>query len=132
MAGNFWDATEQGLLRQLLIGVPYADLTPVKVSLHTAEPGVTGANEVTGGSYARVQVDTDKWTDPVGIGAGSASFNTEDLVYTSMPATTVTHVGLWSNDGTVFIMSVALDSGQAVSVSATFKILAGKLQIRLN
>lgn len=125
------DACEQGLLRQLLIGTPFTDVTPVKLSLHTADP-TTGDFEVTGGSYARLEIATDKWTEPVGIGAGSASFNTDNLEFTGMPETTVTHIALWSNDGTIFLMSAPLDVGQFVSAGATFTILAGHLQVRLN
>ena len=60
-------------------------------SAHTADPGTTGASEVTGGSpaYAR---------KPITWNAGA-----EDGVYTSNPvtidipaATTITHIGLWS------------------------------------
>lgn len=131
--GTFCDVVEQGILRQLLMGAAYADLTPVKVSLHTADPGITGASEVAGGSYARVTVAIDKWTDPVGIGFGSASYNVEDLEYADMPECTVRFVGIWSNDGTVFIMADELDSGGSpVSGGATFKLLAGHVRILLN
>ncbi len=133
MANGFTDEVEQGLLTQLLIGTPFADPTPVKVSLHTADPGNSGANEVTGGSYARVQVDTDKWTAPVSIGTGSASYNMEDLDFADMPETTVAYIGIWSNDGTTFLMSGLLDSGGTpVSGGATFTIRAGKLRAKLN
>ncbi len=129
---NFWDTAEQAFLSHLLRGVTAPDWTPVKVSLHTANPGSSGAHEVTGGSYARVQVNTDKWTVPVGIGAGSASYNTDNLVFTSMPETSVTYVGLWSNDGTVFIMSSPFDVSQSVSAGATYTILAGRLRVVQN
>src|SRR4051812_9021261 len=129
---NFWDTAEQAILTRLLIGTLLPDWTPVKVSLHTAEPGISGANEVTGGSYVRAQVDTDKWTAPVGIGAGSASYNVEDIAYVSMPETTVTHFGIWSNDGTVFIMSAPFNVGQFVTAGATYTILAGRLRVLLN
>lgn len=34
------------------------------ISLHTGDPGTTGANEVTGGNYARVKVNRDRSTPP--------------------------------------------------------------------
>ena len=133
MANGFTNIVEQGLLTQLLIGTPFADPTPVKVSLHTADPGNSGANEVVGGSYARIQVDTDKWTVPDSIGTGSASSNVEDLEFVDMPETTVAYAGIWSNDGFVFLMSGPLDSGGTpVSGGATFAIRAGKLRAKLN
>jgi len=129
---NLWDVAEQALLNQLLTGVPATDWTPLKVSLHTAEPGITGAHEVTGGSYARVEVPIDKWSAAVGVGDGSVSYNTVDLVFSSMPETTVTYVGVWSSDGSVFIMSSPFDVAQGIAVGTTYTILAGRLRVRLN
>ena len=34
----------------------------VWVSLHSADPGSTGTNELTGGDYARVEVDEGDWS----------------------------------------------------------------------
>jgi hypothetical protein len=53
------------------------------ISLHTGSPGTTGANEVTGGAYARVQTT---WTS----GAGTP-------VTISVPSgVTVDYFGMWS------------------------------------
>lgn len=60
-------------------------------SLHNGNPGITGANEVTGGSYARQLVS-------LGAAASGASANDGAINFTGMPAVTtpgVTHVGLW-------------------------------------
>jgi hypothetical protein len=58
------------------------------VSAHTADPGDTGLNEVTGGSYARVSITFNAPS----AGAIDSS-NTPSI---SIPAgTTVTHVGYW-------------------------------------
>lgn len=58
-------------------------------SLHTADPGTTGASEVTGGSpaYARKAL---AWTaGTTGTGTSSATFD--------VPAgVTVTHTGIWN------------------------------------
>ena len=67
-------------------------------SLHTADPGDTGANEVTGGSYARVQRDAAdaNWT------AGTATDGTtQNVAAITFPSPTglwgnpVSHVGMW-------------------------------------
>ena len=61
------------------------------ISAHTADPGTTGASEVTGGSYARQQTtwDAASGTGPV-TRAGSQ-------VTIPIPAgTTVTHIGLFT------------------------------------
>jgi hypothetical protein len=57
------------------------------ISLHTASPGTTGANEVAGGTYARVATT---W------GAISAASVTGSQVTINVPAaTTITHWGIW-------------------------------------
>jgi len=73
------------------------------ISLHTADPGTTGASEATGGSpaYARKQT---VWTGSSDDGAVAGSQVEFDL-----PAGTYTHVGIWSLvTGGDFIGSVAL------------------------
>jgi hypothetical protein len=57
-------------------------------SLHTADPGTTGASEATGGSpaYARKVIT---WAAPSG---GSASGGT---ITFDVPAGTYTHIGYW-------------------------------------
>jgi hypothetical protein len=59
-----------------------------KVSLHTADPGITGASEVAGGTYARA---TLTW---VNNGDGSVT----GTATVNVPAgTDVTHVALWDS-----------------------------------
>lgn len=69
-------------------------LDVVSLSLHTAFPGATGANEVTGGSYAR-QAATFS-----GASAGVRSMSAAAVV--DVPACTVAWVGLWDTAGTTF------------------------------
>lgn len=57
------------------------------VSLHTADPGGTGANEVTGGSYARKAVT---W----GAASGGVVAMSNDPVFDVPAATGITHIGL--------------------------------------
>lgn len=58
------------------------------ISLHTASPGTTGANEVAGGSYARVATT---WS------AAASSSRAGSQVTINVPAsTTITHFGIWS------------------------------------
>lgn len=61
----------------------------VFVSLHTADPGATGTNEVTGGSYTREAIT---W-NPASSGALD---NDANPVFDVPAGTTITHVGLWS------------------------------------
>lgn len=59
------------------------------LSLHTADPGTTGANEATGGSpaYARIAASAGSASGGI-VTFGNAVFNA--------PAATYTHVGAWS------------------------------------
>lgn len=72
------------------------------ISLHTGDPGTTGANEATGGSpaYAR---KTTTWT-----GGTSDGEVTGSAVVFDVPAGTYTHMGVWA--GSTFIGGAALSS----------------------
>jgi hypothetical protein len=60
-------------------------------SLHTADPGITGANEVTGGSpaYARKPIT---WA----AASGGSKTLTGSVTFDVPPSTTLTHLGTWS------------------------------------
>lgn len=70
------------------------------VSLHSADPSTTGANELSGSGYARQSISD--WHGPQALNAIS---NT--TLEFSTDGTTVTHLGLWRS--TTFIWGVALD-----------------------
>ena len=61
------------------------------ISLHTGDPGNNGANEVTGGSYARQDLST-----LMAAAASRAITNDTIIQFTDMPAATVTHWGIWT------------------------------------
>lgn len=90
------------------------------VSLHTASPGTTGANEATGGSpaYARQQTT---WTAGASDGAVPGSQVTVDV-----PAGTYTHFGVWSaasggtyRDGGPLSSSVVLGAQGQIAFTPT-------------
>jgi hypothetical protein len=76
------------IIDHLLRNQAYTPPATVYVSLHTADPGLTGANEVTGGSYARQALT-------LSAGSAGSTSNTNLLQFNSMPATTVRGIGLW-------------------------------------
>lgn len=80
------------------------------ISLHTDDASTTGANEATGGGYARVQTT---WTP------GSTGTNTGSVVNISCAAGTYKQGGIWSagTSGT-FVGSAAFGGGDVV-VSGT-------------
>lgn len=83
-------------------------------SLHTADPGTTGANEVVGGSYTRELVSF-----PASVsGSSTATGATHDV-----PAgTTVTHFGRWtaSTAGTFFCGGALPNGGDTFGSAGTY------------
>lgn len=82
------------------------------VSLHTGDPSTTGADEVTGGTYARVAAT---WNTPA-----SGSVTNNAALSINLPAsTTVTYFGVWSasTSGTYYIGG-ALTPSVATGASA--------------
>ncbi|ORL15421.1 phage tail fiber protein [Prescottella equi] len=80
------------------------------ISLHTADPGTTGASEATGGGYARVQTT---WTGGTVDGTVTGS-----AVTITVPAGTYAWAGIWSaaSSGN-FIAKIALNSTTVTAVS---------------
>ncbi|MBF6538194.1 hypothetical protein IU418_13370 [Nocardia farcinica] len=86
----------------------------VWVSLHTADPGTTGASEATGGGYVRVQ---GTWTS----GSGGA-LSMSELTFTA-PAGEYTHAGLWSaSSAGTFFDKCALNPSITISSAGTIKV----------
>jgi hypothetical protein len=67
------------------------------ISLHTSNPGTTGAGEVSGGAYARVRVFRDGTTSPFwGAAASAAMRNTGAVTFPQGGASAnVTHFGIY-------------------------------------
>jgi hypothetical protein len=90
------------------------------VSLHTGDPGTTGANEATGGSpaYARKQTT---WTTGTSDGVVAGSEVTVDV-----PAGTYTYAGFWSAQtggtftGSAAITSTTLSAQGQIKVTPTY------------
>jgi len=81
-------------LNAALRGATLTGITP-RVSLHTADPGLTGANEVTGDAYAR-QAAT--FGAPATGGTGRQVANSAAVTFASLDSATsrtVTHAGVW-------------------------------------
>lgn len=76
------------------------------VSLHTADPGTTGAAEVAGGTYARVT-----W----------AALGTAMTL--NVPAsTTITHYGVWETNGTTFLYGGTLSASETYASAGTYAL----------
>lgn len=65
------------------------------ISLHTGDPGNDGANEVTGGGYARIQVTWGNAVDDSG-GALAKGKITGNALKFNVPQGTISHYGVWN------------------------------------
>jgi len=109
----------------------------IYVSLHTGDPGVDGqtANEVSGGSYARVAVTTTGGTNfsAATTADPSVTSNANSITFPQATASwgTVTHFGLWRSAAGVtaadFIGAAALTASQAIANTNTASFAAGAL-----
>lgn len=103
----------------LAVATPY-------VSLHTADPGETGASEATGGSYVR-QLGS------FGAASGGAIANDAGISFTGMPAATITHVGVWdASTAGNFLWGGALAASKTTNAGDTFAIATGDLDVTLD
>lgn len=115
------------LLDHVLKGAAFTQPTNIYISLHTADPGTTGASEATGGSYAR-QLGSSSFA----AASGSSKASNADISFTLMPACTVTHVGVW-DASTVgnFLWGGALSASKSVNAGDTFQLPSGQLTASL-
>lgn len=117
MAGTVSTTVKNQMLETVRsTGVPAVQGT--HVSLHTADPGATGASEVAGGSpaYAR---KTTTWTAPSG---GDLDLSNSPVF--DIPAgTTVTHFGVWNalTTGT-FVAGGPLSAPEVFAAQGTYTL----------
>ena len=105
-----------------------AVLSNVFVSLHTADPGNTGASEVSGGAYARQgpTAFTNSGGDP------TTAAHTAIITFPTATASwgTVAFFGLWTAaTGGVFLGSAAVQTAKLVDIGDFARFLANALQV---
>jgi hypothetical protein len=85
------------------------------ISLHTTSPGTTGANEISGGSYARAQTT---W----GAASGSASVGSQVTI--NVPAsTTIAYFGVWSlQSGGTYLEGGPLSASETFGAAGTYQL----------
>lgn len=102
------------------------------ISLHTGDPGTTGADEVSTGNYARVQVNQDGTTSPYWNDAASSAMDNNGAI--TFPEgggdAAVTHFGVWvgASSGT-FLRGGALDTGFTYASNVTPEFATGALEL---
>jgi hypothetical protein len=98
------------------------------VSLHTANPGTTGASEATGGSYTR-QPCSGKFTAASG---GSKTNGSGAITFANLPAGTFSYFGIWdAASGGAFLWGEALtppktvDAGDSITIPTSGMTFTG-------
>lgn len=98
------------------------------ISLHTADPGNTGASEVSGGSYARQGPVTfaNSGNNPTTAGnSGVVEFPVATVSWG-----TVTHFGIWSaSSAGTFYGSGELDDSKLIDVNDIARFVADALTV---
>jgi hypothetical protein len=122
------DYAENAILDAVFNATAFSVATPY-VALHDGDPGETGANEISGGSYAR-QLGS------FAAASGGATSNDADIEFTGMPDQTsspVTHASIWDavSAGNC-IWTGPLNASKVVNAGDTFRILAGALDVTLD
>jgi hypothetical protein len=85
------NTTAQNILKALYKQTNWSADAAIYMSLHTADPGATGASEVTDASYARVNV-TSSWAAPSSASISNNATITFQFMTTGF---TATHIGIW-------------------------------------
>jgi len=83
-------AAKNSILDAILNDVSYF-ISPAYASLHTADPGLTGASEASGGSYARQVVSG------AGVAASGEETNAAKVTFPAPAAVEYTHIGIWAH-----------------------------------
>jgi hypothetical protein len=130
---GYSDAFERAVLDLTFRGVALSVTTPIVMSLHTADPGdAAGANEVAGGGYARQPVTfSAASTDGTGV---TRVVNSADVLFTNMPAVTVTHAAFWDSSTPTpkYIASFPLTAARTLQAGDQLVFPAGQISISLD
>lgn len=102
------------------------------VSLHTADPGNNGADEITGGHRVTLTGGTD-WSAYATVSGARVRTNANEEEFTDEADAdeTATHFTLWESDGTTFILSNALTNPQAITTGNPILIPEGQFTFGL-
>lgn len=121
---------ENKLIDHILRNTPYTTPgTSIYIALYTSDPtDADTGSEVSGGSYARVQVTA--WNAP----ASRATANTSDIPFTQSTGSwgTVSHIGIRDNStGGNLLFYGQLTTSRTVNSGDIFTIEAGELDVSL-
>ena len=99
--------------------------TTVYLALHTADPVDAGSGAEV--DVARQAIEFDACHATTGV-----TQNTNVETFTSMPAVTVTHIGIWDHvSAGNLLFHTAVDASKAVALNDTITVAAGAITITL-
>lgn len=131
---SYSDDLEAKILNHLFGISSWTAPTGIYASLHTADPGEDGSNEVSGNGYARVStgIGGTNWT----LSGANVISNDNTVTFTGptpSPWSAVTHFGLWdaSTSGN-FIGGGALTTSRTPVVDVDMSVAAGDLTATLD
>lgn len=102
----------------------------VYASLHTGDPGTTGADEASGNDYARKETEPADWNASSSKSADNANVLT--FATPSGPWGLITHAGLWTaSEGGTFIVGGPLGASVQPDDGDTVRFNAGDLSFDL-
>jgi hypothetical protein len=114
------------ILDKVFRSTDFTDPATVYMSIHSASPGDTGANEVTGYTGSRPATAFD-------AAASGHTQNTDVETYAAMPASTITHVGFWdAASGGNFLGWAALTASKVLALNDTLTFAAGDVDITIS
>lgn len=120
---SFSNYLELKILDHIVGKTSYA-MPTAYVSLHTGDPGETGANECSGNGYARKSTAGSDWN---AASSGSIS-NANDITFATPTGSwgTVSHFGIWdASSGGNFLAGGAVDVAQEPVSGNTVKFSGG-------
>ena len=105
-------------------------LAGVFISLHTADPGVSGTGEVTGGSYARQSASfTNTGSNPT----TAANSGVVQFPQASASWGNITHFGIWSAvTGGQFLGGAAVDVSKSIGIGDVARWDINTLKVTAN
>lgn len=119
------------ILDHVILGSTYTAPTGIFVSLHSADPGNTGANELTGNGYARITARADFGT----VAASKTIDNDTAITFAAASGgdwSAATHFGLWDAvSGGNFLFGAALTASKTVQDGDDAEFAAGELDVTL-
>lgn len=105
----------ENLILDAIYNAGTVNVATVYVSLHDGDPGETGANEETGGSYARQ-------TATFNAASGGSVTLSGTVEYTDMPAGTIQGVGIWNDASAGTFYWGGTITNKAVNSGDTFRL----------